>query len=141
MSTILQSVPVGQKVGIAFSGGLDTSAALHWMKLKGALPYGGPCWPRDNVALSAFMDMIGAPSALPRTVDSANADHGRYVLRKILAIAPPGAKVGIIGWAASPKSVTRPFVQCSMGSRSKMPHLNWSSDCASMPSSASFQPA
>ena len=39
MSTILQSVPVGQKVGIAFSGGLDTSAALHWRKLKGALPY------------------------------------------------------------------------------------------------------
>ncbi|WP_198972064.1 argininosuccinate synthase [Xylophilus sp. ASV27] len=39
MSTILQQVPVGQKVGIAFSGGLDTSAALHWMKQKGALPY------------------------------------------------------------------------------------------------------
>jgi argininosuccinate synthase len=39
MSTILQNVPAGQKVGIAFSGGLDTSAALHWMKLKGAIPY------------------------------------------------------------------------------------------------------
>ena len=39
MATILQNLPVGQKVGIAFSGGLDTSAALHWMKLKGALPY------------------------------------------------------------------------------------------------------
>ena len=39
MSTILQHLPVGQKVGIAFSGGLDTSAALHWMRLKGALPY------------------------------------------------------------------------------------------------------
>jgi len=39
MSVILESLPVGQKVGIAFSGGLDTSAALHWMKLKGALPY------------------------------------------------------------------------------------------------------
>ncbi|MDY6982989.1 MAG: argininosuccinate synthase [Pseudomonadota bacterium] len=38
MSTILQSLPLGQKVGIAFSGGLDTSAALHWMKLKGARP-------------------------------------------------------------------------------------------------------
>ena len=37
--TILQSVPVGEKVGIAFSGGLDTSAALRWMKNKGALPY------------------------------------------------------------------------------------------------------
>ncbi len=39
MSVILESLPVGQKVGIAFSGGLDTSAALHWMRLKGALPY------------------------------------------------------------------------------------------------------
>ncbi|MGI4980995.1 MAG: argininosuccinate synthase [Janthinobacterium lividum] len=39
MSVILESVPSGQKVGIAFSGGLDTSAALHWMKQKGALPY------------------------------------------------------------------------------------------------------
>jgi argininosuccinate synthase len=39
MSVILESLPVGQKVGIAFSGGLDTSAALHWMKQKGALPY------------------------------------------------------------------------------------------------------
>jgi argininosuccinate synthase len=38
-NTILQNTPVGQKVGIAFSGGLDTSAALHWMKLKGAIPY------------------------------------------------------------------------------------------------------
>ncbi len=39
MSNILQSLPVGQKVGIAFSGGLDTSAALHWMHAKGALAY------------------------------------------------------------------------------------------------------
>ena len=39
MANILQHLPVGQKVGIAFSGGLDTSAALHWMKGKGAIPY------------------------------------------------------------------------------------------------------
>ena len=39
MSTILQHIPAGQKVGIAFSGGLDTSAALHWMRQKGAIPY------------------------------------------------------------------------------------------------------
>src|SRR6187431_1949582 len=39
MTTILRSVPAGQKVGIAFSGGLDTSAALHWMRKKGAIPY------------------------------------------------------------------------------------------------------
>ena len=39
MSTILQSLPVGERVGIAFSGGLDTSAALLWMREKGAIPY------------------------------------------------------------------------------------------------------
>ena len=37
-ATILQTIPVGQRVGIAFSGGLDTSAAVHWMRGKGAIP-------------------------------------------------------------------------------------------------------
>jgi argininosuccinate synthase len=39
MANILQNLPRGEKVGIAFSGGLDTSAALHWMRAKGAIPY------------------------------------------------------------------------------------------------------
>jgi len=39
MSRILLSLPVGEKVGIAFSGGLDTSAAIAWMRSKGAVPY------------------------------------------------------------------------------------------------------
>jgi argininosuccinate synthase len=39
MAHILQHVPAGERVGIAFSGGLDTSAALHWMRAKGAIPY------------------------------------------------------------------------------------------------------
>jgi argininosuccinate synthase len=39
MSNILQSLPVGKNVGIAFSGGLDTSAAIYWMRQKGAVPY------------------------------------------------------------------------------------------------------
>ncbi len=39
MANILQSLPIGEKVGIAFSGGLDTSAALHWMRHRGAIPY------------------------------------------------------------------------------------------------------
>ncbi len=39
MTKILQTLPVGQRVGIAFSGGLDTSAAIYWMRQKGAIPY------------------------------------------------------------------------------------------------------
>src|SRR5436189_5979077 len=39
MGSILQKLPVGEKLGLAFSGGLDTSAALVWMREKGAVPY------------------------------------------------------------------------------------------------------
>jgi argininosuccinate synthase len=39
MSKVLTSLPVGERVGIAFSGGLDTSAAVAWMRAKGAIPF------------------------------------------------------------------------------------------------------
>lgn len=39
MSKVLRSLPKGEKVGIAFSGGLDTSVAVAWMKEKGAIPF------------------------------------------------------------------------------------------------------
>ena len=39
MAAILGALPKGEKIGIAFSGGLDTSAAVHWMRAKGAIPY------------------------------------------------------------------------------------------------------
>ena len=39
MGNILRELPVGERIGIAFSGGLDTSAAIYWMRSKGAIPY------------------------------------------------------------------------------------------------------
>jgi argininosuccinate synthase len=39
MSKVLMNLPIGERVGIAFSGGLDTSAAVAWMREKGAVPY------------------------------------------------------------------------------------------------------
>ena len=69
--TILQSGPVGQKVGIAFSGGLDTSAALRWMKNKGALPY-------------AYTANLGQPDetdyeAIPRRAMEYGAENARLI--------------------------------------------------------------
>ena len=69
--TILQKVPVGEKVGIAFSGGLDTSAALRWMKNKGALPY-------------AYTANLGQPDeddyeAIPRRAMNYGAENARLV--------------------------------------------------------------
>lgn len=69
--TILQSLPVGQKVGIAFSGGLDTSAALLWMRQKGAIPY-------------AYTANLGQPDeddyeAIPRKALAYGAENARLV--------------------------------------------------------------
>ena len=71
MSSILQSLPVGQKVGIAFSGGLDTSAALLWMRQKGAIPY-------------AYTANLGQPDesdydAIPQKALSYGAEKARLV--------------------------------------------------------------
>ncbi|HEY2859255.1 MAG TPA: argininosuccinate synthase [Terracidiphilus sp.] len=71
MSVILESLPVGQKVGIAFSGGLDTSAALHWMKQKGAIPY-------------AYTANLGQPDeadydAIPRKALEYGAEKARLI--------------------------------------------------------------
>jgi len=71
MSHILHDVPVGQKVGIAFSGGLDTSAALHWMRAKGAIPY-------------AYTANLGQPDEpdydeIPRRAKSYGAQAARLI--------------------------------------------------------------
>ena len=71
-ATILQHLPVGKKVGIAFSGGLDTSAALLWMKQKGAEPYAytanlGQPDEDDYNAIPAKAEQYGAVKA--RLVD------------------------------------------------------------------------
>jgi UDPglucose 6-dehydrogenase len=69
---------------------------------KGAVPYGGPCWPRDNQAFSAFIDLIGAVPTLPRAVDAFNDEHARFVLRKILELSSPGDAVALLGLAYKP---------------------------------------
>jgi argininosuccinate synthase len=71
MATILQHLPVGEKVGIAFSGGLDTSAALLWMRKKGAIPY-------------AYTANLGQPDesdydAIPRKAMDYGAEGARLV--------------------------------------------------------------
>jgi UDPglucose 6-dehydrogenase len=82
-----------------------TGALSHRMGkrfFKGAIPYGGPCWPRDNVALAIFMDAVGVPSTMPRTVDLFNTEHAKYILRKILEITRRGDVVGILGLSYKP---------------------------------------
>ncbi len=70
-ANILQRLPVGERVGIAFSGGLDTSAAVHWMRAKGAIPY-------------AYTANLGQPDEtdyedIPRKARAYGAEHARLI--------------------------------------------------------------
>jgi argininosuccinate synthase len=70
-ATILQKLPAGERVGIAFSGGLDTSAAVHWMRKKGATP-------------CAYTANLGQPDEtdyedIPRKAKAYGADIARLV--------------------------------------------------------------
>jgi len=71
LATILDTLPRGKKVGIAFSGGLDTSAAVHWMRARGAIPY-------------AYTANLGQPdesdhAAIPRKARACGARVARLV--------------------------------------------------------------
>ncbi|MSO32603.1 MAG: argininosuccinate synthase [Ilumatobacteraceae bacterium] len=57
MSKVLSSLPVGERVGIAFSGGLDTSAAVAWMRQRGALP----CCYTADLGQPDEPDLVGIP--------------------------------------------------------------------------------
>ena len=71
MPNILQQLPIGERVGIAFSGGLDTSAALHWMRSHGAIPY-------------AYTAHLGQPDevdydSIPRKALAYGAEQARLI--------------------------------------------------------------
>lgn len=92
-----------------------TQAMSHHVGMrffKGAVPFGGPCWPRDNLALSLFLETVGISSGMPRCVDHFNDQHGKYILRKILEVSPFNTKIGVIGLAY--KSGTS-FIERSYG--------------------------
>ena len=76
MSKILASLPVGEKIGIAFSGGLDTSVAVAWMREKGAVPctYTADLGQYDEPNLASVPDRAQAYGAkIARLVDCKGA--------------------------------------------------------------------
>ena len=71
MASILKKLPLGEKLGIAFSGGLDTSAAIAWIREKGAVPY-------------AYTANLGQPDeddyeAIPRKALEYGAEAARLI--------------------------------------------------------------
>lgn len=82
--------------------GLDSRIGRKY--LKGAISYGGPCFPRDNIALTTLADKIGAPSYISKITDKFNKWQITWLFRLVKSCMKNKNKVGILGVTYKPYS-------------------------------------
>jgi UDPglucose 6-dehydrogenase len=80
--------------------GLDSRIAPRY--LRGAISYGGPCFPRDNRALGHLARSLSVPALLAEATDATNIGGIDQLAQIVLAKLPPGGSVGILGLAYKP---------------------------------------
>jgi UDPglucose 6-dehydrogenase len=110
LSQVCEGLP-GADVDVVTSAlGLDTRIGGKY--LRGALGYGGPCFPRDNVAFSALAREIGSPATLVEATDSLNREQVGRLQRLVMSHLPTGGTVGVLGLSYKPDT---PVVEESQG--------------------------
>lgn len=70
--------------------------------LKGALGYGGPCFPRDNIALTRFAEGLGVSAAIPRATDAINDRQVSRLFELIEEMTDTDATVAVLGLSYKP---------------------------------------
>ena len=100
LAQVCETLP-GADVDVVTSAiGCDTRIGQKY--LKGAMGYGGPCFPRDNVAFSALARANGVPALLAEATDQMNRRQVPRLTDWILSRLPSGGTVGILGLAYKP---------------------------------------
>jgi len=82
--------------------GLDSRIGSKY--LKGAVSYGGPCFPRDNLALVALARSVGAPADIAEATDRFNRGQIRWLADEVERRLPEGGTVGILGLTYKPNT-------------------------------------
>jgi UDPglucose 6-dehydrogenase len=82
--------------------GLDTRIGTKY--LRGAISYGGPCFPRDNVALATLAREIGAPAFVAEATDNANRDGIERLADLAEKYLPDGGRVAVLGLSYKPNT-------------------------------------
>jgi UDPglucose 6-dehydrogenase len=72
--------------------------------LKGATGYGGPCFPRDNIAFGSLAHALGATAAIAEATDVVNRRQSARIISHLLPKLAEGMKVGILGMAYKPET-------------------------------------
>jgi UDPglucose 6-dehydrogenase len=82
--------------------GADTRIGVKY--LKGAMGYGGPCFPRDNVAFAALARKIGARADVAEATDRINNYQVDRLTSRITKFAKPGARISLLGLSYKPQT-------------------------------------
>jgi UDPglucose 6-dehydrogenase len=100
LARICERLPDANVDDVTAALGLDTRIGPKY--LKGAISYGGPCFPRDNLALAAFARQIGARADIAQATDQFNRWQIQWLADLVEKHSRPGATVGILGLTYKP---------------------------------------
>ena len=103
LASICERVPGANSDDITNAIGLDTRIGRKY--LKGGLGFGGPCFPRDNIAFAAFARKLGAKAKLAEMVDEVNRDQALKIVKIVKEnLNKKGAKVSVLGLSYKPNA-------------------------------------
>jgi len=100
LAALCEQLPGGDVDVVTAAIGLDTRIGTRY--LKGAVGYGGPCFPRDNLALAYLARELGQPATLAEATDAYNRTIVGRLTNKVRSYVPPGGRVAILGLAYKP---------------------------------------
>lgn len=102
LARICEKLPGADVDAVTSALGLDSRIGPKY--LRGAISYGGPCFPRDNLALIALARRVGAPADVAETTDHFNRWQIRWLADQVQAHLPEGGTVGILGLTYKPNT-------------------------------------
>lgn len=100
LSEICDNLP-GADVNVV-TAAIGQDSRIGGKYLKGATGYGGPCFPRDNVAFGFLANSLGANAAIAQATDTINRRQASRLAKRLLSELPQDATVGILGLAYKP---------------------------------------
>jgi UDPglucose 6-dehydrogenase len=102
LAQICETLPGADSDVVTSALGCDTRIGTKY--LKGALGYGGPCFPRDNAAFSALARDNGVPALLAEATDALNKRQVPRLAKLVLSQLPKGGTAGVLGLSYKPNT-------------------------------------
>jgi UDPglucose 6-dehydrogenase len=102
LAALCEAIPGADVDVVTHALGSDRRIGSRY--LTGGLGYGGPCFPRDNVALAFLAGALDAPALGPRATDAVNAGIPERIVARVAPLVPAGGTVGVLGLAYKPAS-------------------------------------